>query len=101
VLLLVACLVQMLVWSAVADWPEVPTELVLVAASFVHLCAWRQLTMGLSPWWPGASPTLACLAPPVGMVLVVSLGLVAITPASSRPPSPGAAALDHPSDEPT
>jgi len=101
VLLLVACLVQMLVWSAVADWPEVPTELVLVAATFVHLCAWRQLTMGLSPWWPGASPTLACLAPPVGMVLVVSLGLVAITPASSRPPSPGAAALDHPSDEPT
>jgi len=99
VLLLVACLVQLLVWSAVVDWPEVPTELMLVAATFVHLCAWRQLTVGLSPWWPGASPTLACLAPAVGMVLVVSLGLMAITPAPSRPSSPGAAALDQPCDE--
>jgi len=99
VLLLVVCLVQMLVWSAVVDWPELPTELVLVAATFVHLCAWRQLTLGLSPWWPGASPTLACLAPAVGMVLVASLGLMAITPAPSHPSSTGAAALDHPTDE--
>jgi len=100
VLLLVACLVQMLVWSAVMDWPSVPTELMLVGATFLHLCVWRQLTTSLDPWWPGASPTLACLAPAVAMVLAVSLALVAITPASRQPPSLRAAALDHPSDEP-
>ena len=100
VLLLVACLVQMLVWSAVMDWPEMPTELVLVAATFVHLCLWRQLTTSLGPWWPGVSPTLACLAPAVAMVLAVSLALVAITPASHRPTSPGAADLDHRGDQP-
>ena len=100
VLLLVACLVQMLVWSAVMDWPSVPTELMLVGATFLHLCVWRQLTTSLDPWWPGASPTLACLAPAVAMVLVVSLALVAITPVSRQPPSLRAAALDHPSDEP-
>jgi len=101
VLLLVACLIQMLIWSAVIDWPAVPTELMLVATTFLHLCWWRQLTVGLSPWWPGASPTLACLVPLVGMVIVMSLGLVAITPSPSRPSSPGADDLNHPGDQPT
>jgi len=99
VLLLVACLIQMLVWSAVMDWPSLPTELLLVGTTFLHLCVWRQLTTALDPWWPGASPTPACLAPAVAMVLVVSLALLAITPVSWRPPSSRAAALDHPGDE--
>ena len=101
VLLLIACLVQMLVWSAVTDWPEMPTELVLAAAAFVHLCLWRQLTTSLEPWWPGVSPTPACLAPAAAMVLAVSLGLLAITPASSRPASRGGADLDPRGDQPT
>jgi len=84
VLLLVACLVQALIWSARAEWPTVPTELLLVPATFFQLCAWRQLVVAFGPWWP-ASPTLSCLAVPVAMVLAVAAAFTAIAPAASRP----------------
>ena len=83
-LLLVACLVQALIWSALPEWPTVPTELLLVPVTFLHLCGWGQLVNSLGPWWP-ASPTLACLAVPVAMVLTVTGALSAIAPAPSRP----------------
>ena len=83
VLLLVACLLQSLIWSAVREWPTVPTELLLVPATFLHLCEWRQLIVACGSWWP-ASPTLACLAMPVAMVLAVSWALMAIAPEPSR-----------------
>ena len=98
VLLLVACLVQALIWSAVREWPTVPTELLLVPATFLHLCGWRQLIVAFGPWWP-ASPNLACLVVPVAMVLAVSWALMAIAPVPSRrqpqtEPDPG-----HASDQ--
>ena len=98
VLLLVACLVQSLIWSAVREWPTVPTELLLVPATFLHLCWWRQLIVAFGPWWP-ASPTPACLVMPVAMVLAVSWALMAIAPVTSRrqpqtEPDPG-----HASDQ--
>lgn len=85
VLLLAACLVQMLVWSAVMEWPTASAELLLAPATLIHLCGWRQLVGSLSPWWP-ASPTLTCLVLPVTMVIVVSWALVTITPSSGRRP---------------
>lgn len=99
VFLLAACLVQSLIWSAVTEWPTVPAELLLVPATFLHLCAWRQLVVAFGPWWP-ASPTLACLAVPGAMVLTVAAAFTSIAPASSRlqrirEPDPG-----HPGDQP-
>jgi leader peptidase (prepilin peptidase)/N-methyltransferase len=84
-LLLVSCIVQALVWSAVREWPTVPAEVLLVPATFLHLCVWRQLVVGLSPWWPGTNPTLACLAPLVAMVLTVVGAFTAIAPVTGRP----------------
>jgi hypothetical protein len=86
-LLLVGCLVQFLIWSAVMAWPSMPLELLLVPATFIHLCVWRQLVTSLAPWWPGAA-TLACLAPPAALLLLVLLALLAIAPAvgQSQPP---------------
>ena len=97
-LLLTACLLQILIWSAVREWPTVPTELLLVPATFLHLCAWRQMVVSFGPWWP-ASPTPACLVIPVAMVLAVAWALVAIAPVPSRrqpqtEPDPG-----HPGDQ--
>ncbi len=83
VLLLAACLVQTLIWSTLAEWPTVPTELLLVPATFLHLCAWRQLVVAFDPWWP-ASPNLACLAVPGAMVLTVAAAFTAIAPAATR-----------------
>jgi leader peptidase (prepilin peptidase)/N-methyltransferase len=83
VLLLVACLVQSLIWSAVREWPTVPTELLLVPATFLHLCGWRKLVETLGPWWPDA-PTATCLAAPVAMALAVAWALVAIAPGHGR-----------------
>ncbi len=81
--LLVVCLIQMLVWSAVPEWPTVPAELLLVPSTFLHLCGWRQLVTTLSPWWPDV-PTVTCLVLPVIMAVVASWALVAIAPRSSR-----------------
>lgn len=78
-LLLAACLVQMLIWSAVPDWPTVPAELLLLVATFVHLCVWRQLVEHLRPWWP-ETPTLACFVVPAALILTTALAIVAITP---------------------
>jgi len=99
VLLLVACLVQALLWSALAEWPTVPTELLLVPATFLHLCAWRQLVVAFGPWWP-ASPTLACLAVLVAMVLAVAAAFAAIAPAPSRPQRSRETDPGHPGDQP-
>lgn len=85
VLLLVVCLVQTLVWSAVMEWPTASAELLLIPTTFVHLCGWRQLVESLSPWWP-VSPTLTCLVLPVTMAVVVSWALATITPSTGRPP---------------
>ena len=78
-LLLAACLVQMLIWSAVPDWPTVPAELLLLLATFVHLCGWRQLVEHVRPWWP-ETPTPACLVLPVALFLMTALAIVAIAP---------------------
>ena len=86
-LLLAACLVQTLVWSAVMDWPTLPAELLLVAATFLHLCAWRRLAEDWNPWWPGAHPTTACLAVPVAMSLALAWALAAIAPMPNRSPT--------------
>jgi leader peptidase (prepilin peptidase)/N-methyltransferase len=98
VLLLAACLVHVLIWSALMDWPAVPAELLLVLATFVHLCAWRQLAGALGPWWP-ESPTPACLAVPMAMVLALSWALVAITPVSGRRQSQTEPTPGHPGDQ--
>ena len=98
-LLLVACLVQALIWSAVTAWPTVPTELLLVPATFLHLCLWRQLVGGLSPWWP-AAPTLACLTPLAAMVLTVAGAFTAIAPAPSRLQPQRETDPDRPGDQP-
>jgi leader peptidase (prepilin peptidase) / N-methyltransferase len=82
--LLMACLVQALIWSAVMAWPTVPSELLLVPATFLHLCAWRPLVDSLGGWWPGTNPTVACLTPLVAMVLMVAWALMAIAPAFGR-----------------
>jgi len=97
-LLLVACLVQALVWSALTEWPTVPTELLLVPATFLHLCGWQQLVVAFGPWWP-ASPTLACLAVPVAMMLAVAGALSAIAPAPSRPQRSRETDLSQPADQ--
>ena len=99
VFLLVACLVQALIWSALAEWPTVPTELLLVPATFLHLGAWRQLVVAFGPWWP-ASPTLACLAVPAAMVLTVAAAFTAIAPAPSRPQRNRETDPGHPGDQP-
>jgi len=96
--LLVACLVQALIWSALTEWPTVPTELLLVPATFLHLCGWRQLVVAFGPWWP-ASPTPACLAVPVAMVLAVAGALSAIAPAPSRPQRSRETDLSQPGDQ--
>jgi leader peptidase (prepilin peptidase) / N-methyltransferase len=98
VLLLVACLVQTLIWSAVREWPNVPTELLLVPATFFHLCGWRQLIVAFGPWWP-ASPTPACLVMPVAMVLAVSWALVAIAPVPGRRQPQIESNHGHPGDQ--
>jgi len=98
-LLLVACLVQALVWSAVMEWPTVPAELLLVPATFLHLCLWRQFVGSLSPWWP-ASPTLACLTPLVAMVLTVAGAFTAIAPAPGRLQPQRETDPDRPGDQP-
>jgi leader peptidase (prepilin peptidase)/N-methyltransferase len=98
VLLLVDCLVQALIWSAVMEWPTVPTELLLVPATFLHLCAWRQLIRAFGPWWP-ESPTPACLAVPVAMVLALAWALVAIAPVPSRPQPRTETDPGHPGDQ--
>ena len=85
-LLLVACVVQTLVWSAVMAWPTVPAELLLVPATFLHLCGWRRLAEDWSPWWPGTQSTPACLAVPVAMTLALAWALAAIAPAPNRSP---------------
>ncbi len=99
VLLLVACLVQSLIWSAVTEWPTVPTELLLVPATFLHLCAWRQLVVAFGPWWP-ASPTLACLTVPGAMVLTVVAAFTAIAPAPIQPQRNRETDPGHPGDQP-
>jgi len=86
VFLLLACLAQALVWSAVREWPTVPTELLLVPATFLHLCAWRPLVVTFGSWWP-ASPTLVCLVVPATMVLAVAGALSAIAPAPRPQPN--------------
>jgi hypothetical protein len=96
--LLAACLVQALIWSALTEWPTVPTELLLVPATFLHLCGWRQLVAAFGPWWP-ASPTPACLAVPVAMVLAVTGALAAIAPAPSRPQRSRETDLSQPGDQ--
>ena len=83
-LLLAACLVQALIWSAVIEWPTVPAELLLVPAAFLHLVFWRPLVEGLGGLWPSAHPTPACLAIPVAMALAVAGALAAIAPAPCR-----------------
>lgn len=83
-LLLMACLVQALVWSAVTGWPTLPVETLLLPATFVHLVAWRQLTEQWSPWWPGGQTTPACLALPLAMMLTLASALAAIAPAPHR-----------------
>ena len=99
VLLLVACLVQSLIWSTVTKWPTVPTELLLVPATFLHLCAWRQLVVAFGPWWH-ASPTLACLAVPGAMVLTVVAAFTAIAPAPIQPQRNRETDPGHPGDQP-
>jgi len=84
--LLAACLVQMVVWSARDGWPEAPPELLLVPATFLHLCFWRQLVEGLAPWWPGGGQPLACLLPTAALVAAVSLALWSLAPAPRRLP---------------
>jgi leader peptidase (prepilin peptidase) / N-methyltransferase len=98
VLLLVACLVHSLIWSAVREWPTVPTELLLVPATFIHLCGWRQLIVAFGPWWP-AYPTPACIVMPVAMVLAVSWALVAIAPVPSRRQPQTESNHGHPGDQ--
>ena len=87
VLLLVVCLVQIVVWSALRGWPAAAVELLLVPAAFLHLCVWRQLIERLGPWWP-ATPTPAGLVLPVAVTLLVAAALWAITPPSGRPSRP-------------
>jgi hypothetical protein len=99
VLLLVACLVQAVIWSTVIEWPTVPTELLLVPATFLHLCAWRQLIGAFGPWWP-ESPTPACLAVPAAMVLAMAWALMAIAPVPSRPQPRIDADPAHADDQP-
>ena len=86
-LLLVTCLVQTLVWSAVMAWPTVPAEILLVPATFLHLCGWRWMAEHWSPWWPGTHPTPACLAVPVAMALALAWALAAIAPTPNRAPA--------------
>lgn len=83
IILLCICLAQIFAWSALGRWPVVSAELLLVPATFLELCFWRQLGEGLPPWWP-ATATPICLALPVAMVLAVAAALVAITPASGH-----------------
>lgn len=97
-LLLAACLLQLLVWPAVMAWPSMPLELLLVPATFLHLCGWRQLTVAFGSWWP-ASPTPACIVMPVAMVLAVSWALIAIAPVPSRRQSQTEPDPGHPGDQ--
>jgi hypothetical protein len=99
ILLLVACLVQILIWSTVMAWPSMPLELLLVPATFIHLCVWRQAVTSLAPWWPG-SPTLACLAPPAALLVLVLLALLVITPAVDRSQPPVDADPNRRGDQP-
>jgi len=99
ILLLVACLLQILIWSAVMAWPSMPLELLLVPATFIHLCAWRQLVTSLAPWWPG-TPTPACLVLPSALMLLVSLALLAIAPTVCQSPPPTDTDTKHHGDEP-
>lgn len=87
VLLLVACLVQALIWSSVIEWPTVPPELLLAVVTFLHLCVWRQLVEAFGPWWPD-SPTPACLVAPMVMAVAVVWALMTIAPLSGRPRPP-------------
>lgn len=89
ILLFVICVLQVLVWSAVMEWPTVPAELLLVPATFLHLIGWRQLVEQWSPWWPGGQLTPFCLATPLATMIALALALVAIAPAPSRPPPRG------------
>lgn len=99
-LLLAACLVQMLIWSAVPDWPTVPAELLLLLATFVHLCAWRQLIEHVGPWWPKI-PTLDCLVLPVALFLMTALAIVAMTPFPRQPGQRIAGDPGHDADKST
>ncbi len=83
IILLFICLVQIFAWSALGRWPAVSVELLLVPATFLELCCWRQLVDNLGPWWPAAA-TPTCLALPAALVLAVAAALVAITPASGQ-----------------
>ena len=87
VLLLGLCLIQILVWSSSLQWPTLPVELLLVPAAFIHLYLWRQLVVSLGVWWPGPAPTAACLVIPAALLVVVTLALMAITPAHGRQPT--------------
>jgi leader peptidase (prepilin peptidase)/N-methyltransferase len=98
--LLMACLLQALIWSTVMAWPTVPSELLLVPATFLHLCGWRQLVDSLGGWWPGTNPTLACLTPMAAMALTVVWALVAIAPAFRRPRLHNETSPEHPGDLP-
>ena len=99
VLLLVACMLQTLVWSATMEWPTIPAELLLVPATFLHLCGWRQLVGSVGGWWPGATPTPACLAVPVAMALALAWALVAIAPMPGRPQLPTETDPGHAGDQ--
>ena len=90
-LLSAACLVQALVWSASWSWPTLAIELVLVPATFVHLCFWRHLTTALGRWWPSAHPTPLCLVLPAVLLLAVWAGMVTIAPAADAHRSRGPA----------
>lgn len=77
--LLLACLVQACAWSAVPDWPAVPAEILLVPATFVLLCWWRQLPALCGTWWP-LTPRPAAVVPPLALAIALSAAMATITP---------------------
>ena len=81
--LLAACLLQLLAWSALRGWPTLAVELLLVPAAFVHLCAWKQLGDTFGRWWPGAEPGPLCLVIPATLAGAVLFALTLITPAAA------------------
>jgi len=82
-LLLVSCLAQVCVWSAVPDWPAVPAEILLVPATFVLLCWWRQLPALCGAWWP-LQPRPAALVVPLALALALSAAVTTIAPRGER-----------------
>jgi len=83
-LLALVCLGHVMLWSSLARWPTLPPALLLVAAAFVHLAAWRLLLTRFGQWWPGTAATPACLVAPGAAVIVLAAALMAITPPPRR-----------------